>query len=418
MALFDSLKNILGDRPDEEINGVIKDVKSQAPDASDDEIVNAVSNYAPAAKAGTLDKALTNNYVNSKYGLQQRQALENQIASENQGPNYGAGLAALGAGLAGGNAASAGQAYLANKKQDQNQRLNAFDTNAGLEKAENIAREENDPNSDASKMAQNLAIEMGVDPSVAGKLTAARFKLVSPVLQKKFEIAQKALDRKDTLKSNEMIAAGKETERQDKIRDKKEADDKIAAQKKEEYDLSRSTPYGLANTVDDAKKVKDAYVAKNNFDAKLNELISLREEFGGEAGNREAVARGKQLSKDLLLEYKNIAKLGVLSQSDEKIINAIIPDDPLAFNNPFEMATGQDPILANLKKFKADKDKDFENNVMTRVRSGANTEFASSPKPGPQVGVIEDGYRFKGGDPKDPANWEQMGSDPMLAAKR
>src|SRR5690606_32413258 len=89
--------------------------------------------------------------------------------------------------------------------------------------------------------------------------------------------------------------------------------------------------------------------------------------------NREAVARGKQLSKDLLLEYKNMAKLGVLSQADEKIINAIIPDDPLAFSGA--SLVGQDPILSSLEKFKNDSDRDFATRVQTRTRQGlANYE--------------------------------------------
>ena len=128
------------------------------------------------------------------------------------------------------------------------------------------------------------------------------------------------------------------------------------------------TPYGLANSEDDAKKLKEAHEAKSNFDSKIDEMIQLRKEYGGEALNREAVARGKQLSKDLLLEYKNMAKLGVLSKTDEKIINAIIPDDPLAFSAAG--IVGQDPILTTLEKFRSDSERDFQTRVNTRTQKG------------------------------------------------
>lgn len=121
---------------------------------------------------------------------------------------------------------------------------------------------------------------------------------------------------------------------------------------------------GYALTADDAKKLKEAQETKKSFDRKLDELQQLRSEYGVEYMNREAVARGKQLSNSLLLDFKNLAKLGVLSQSDEKIINAIIPEDPLGQ----DYAIGQDPILSGIKKLKGDVNADYESTVSTRMR--------------------------------------------------
>lgn len=162
--------------------------------------------------------------------------------------------------------------------------------------------------------------------------------------------------------------------------DRKEARDERRFQSgivRDEKIQALKTPYGLANTTDDAKQLKEAHESKLNFDSKLNEMINLRKKYGTEYFNREAVSRGKQLSKDLLLEYKNMAKLGVLSKSDEDIINAIIPDDPLGHSLG---APGQDPILSNLTKFKADKDKDFQNRVNTRTREGMEKSNSSKPE--------------------------------------
>lgn len=144
-----------------------------------------------------------------------------------------------------------------------------------------------------------------------------------------------------------------------------------ATMKADEKMQGLQTPFGLANTVDDAKQLKEAYESKKNFDNKIEQMIALREKHGGGAMlNREDVERGKQLSKDLLLEYKNMAKLGVLSKSDEDIINAIIPEDPLQYNSLLDAFQGQDPTLNRLKSFKSDSDNDFQNRVGTRTRSG------------------------------------------------
>lgn len=137
----------------------------------------------------------------------------------------------------------------------------------------------------------------------------------------------------------------------------------IAKQEREvkEQETALDTPYGRTRTAADANIIKQAAVEKQNFDNKLQQMIDLRKQYGAEVFNREAVARGKQLSKDLLLSYKNMAKLGVLSKADEDIINAIIPEDPLAFQSSSLM--GQDPIMARLESFKKDSEKEFSNRL-------------------------------------------------------
>lgn len=197
----------------------------------------------------------------------------------------------------------------------------------------------------------------------------------------------------DQIAQREALAAKAARENQWKTQDFKLREQELlsrAADRKEARDERRfqagivrdeklqglKTPYGLANTVDDAKQLKEAHEAKFNFDSKIQEMIDLRKKYGTEYLNREAVARGKQLSKDLLLEYKNMAKLGVLSKADEDIINAIIPADPLGQ----DWAPGQDPILSNLTKFKADSDRDFATRVQTRTRTGLAQSQSMPPQ--------------------------------------
>ena len=174
------------------------------------------------------------------------------------------------------------------------------------------------------------------------------------------EMASRSLDRRD---------ARDERRFQSGIKD----DEKMQA---------LETPYGRANTLDDAKNLKTAFETKESFDGKLSDMISLREKHsGGAILNRQDVARGKQLSKDVLLAYKDMAKLGVLSKSDEHILNQIIPEDPLEYNSPLAAIQGQDPTLHRLKSFRADSNKDFETKVGTRTRAGIGNVASGAPIP-------------------------------------
>ncbi len=264
-----------------------------------------------------------------------------------------------------------------------------------------------DPNS-ADSVAYRTQIANlfpGMAKSVEG-MSKAQIEAVSPLLAQKI--------RGDTERENR-VAADKlslEKFRQEQAMrqaDKKEMRDYNDQQKRDKETEERTTPLGVANNADDAKKLKEAYESKSNFDKKIQEMIDLRTKHGGGAMmNREDVGRGKQLSKDLLLEYKNMAKLGVLSSSDEAIINAIIPEDPLAYNSPMAAMQGQDPILHRLKKFKGDSDTDFQTRVKTRVKGAPDIAPANAPPKVPTVGEIRKGHRFLGGDPSDPAAWEKV----------
>lgn len=408
--LVDSLRNVLPDADDDELQQHATEMRTRAPGVPDEQLIQA----AGGAQQDVARTQKVNSYVADKFGLggqfapEARQALVDQNKEDASGPAWAAGLAALGAGIAGRDAGAAGANILNMQRQGRESKLNEFDKGKQLamqdqqygQSQEKLARE-SDPNSEESKLAQSLAIDMGMSPEQASKLSAAKFKDFSGVLKNKYEIAERAkakeyeiaernksreddrafkgeqnqLQREALAANKAAMNADREERTAMKLADK---DQKLA-----EKEQALKTPYGLANSVDDAKLLKSAHESKQNFDSKIQEMIKLREDYGGETANREAVARGKQLSKDLLLEYKNMAKLGVLSQSDEKIINAIIPDDPLAFTA--SSLVGQDPILSNLKAFQKDSERDFKTKVATRTREGLSN-YAANP-PGKQLDI-------------------------------
>ena len=180
-----------------------------------------------------------------------------------------------------------------------------------------------------------------------------------------------------TAKQNSLNRAEQRANRAQAARFKAE---ERAEKKAEKLDQKKRDLYvpgiGYALTKTDAKELKDAKDSKESLDKKIGEMISLREKYGAERWNQEAVRRGMQLSKDVLLQYKNLAKLGVLSKSDEDIVNAIIPENPLAW----EAASfkGQDTILPRLKKFQQGLGEDFNNTINNRI----GEREAPKPKPG------------------------------------
>jgi hypothetical protein len=143
---------------------------------------------------------------------------------------------------------------------------------------------------------------------------------------------------------------------------------------------------GTAINADDAKNLKDAAGVKNAFDRKIDAMIALRTKHGGGTiWNRDDVALGKQLASEALVDYKAMAKLGVLSDSDTKLINKVIPEDPLAY----AWTADGDPIGAKLAGLKSGTDEDYKKNVSLRLKTGPLGKLLAGDKPPKDPGDIQ-----------------------------
>jgi hypothetical protein len=349
-----------------------------APDSSPSPAVS-VPSIDPTIREKVLEDVRRKYGLDEKYSAQARKDLASQVQEDEKSIDWGAALSGLGAAIAGTDAGKATgdaltranlrrQNLLANFDKEQKIATDALDTQFKLD----TANEQLDPNSPQSKLAQSLASRMlgGKDFS---QYSAAQIEKLLPSVTKLFEGEQNRLNRLALQQNRSQELQLKSLENQ-----------RSNLEKGQEKLEKLKTPMGFALTEQDAKDLKEGYVQKQKFDSQIQEMIDLRKKYGGEMFNRDAVARGKQLSKDLLLTYKNLAKLGVLSKADEDIINAIIPADPLEFT-PASALTGQDPIMTQLESFKADSEKNFQANLKARLRDYQEPAAAASSKMGPQV---------------------------------
>lgn len=226
------------------------------PIESVDRMPASVPEVAPVS-APTVDPI---EYIKQKYGLSDRfsdqarqKAIEgSQLTGEDK---FSSALMALGAGISGRDPAAAAAARLKDISGQRAQGLEQFDkgragaiANIGLDRdISKMGREdkefadkqaklkrEMDPSSEESKMAQDLAKAMGYQGDTT-KMTAAQFQAFSPALQKKYEIAQKSLDRQETAKAQ---AAAREDARslrremqEERLQTKREREDESDVQK-------------------------------------------------------------------------------------------------------------------------------------------------------------------------------------------
>lgn len=156
----------------------------------------------------------------------------------------------------------------------------------------------------------------------------------------------------------------------------KNQDTEKKTREKEERFIPSLNQYALTSA--DAKDAKEAIATKNSIQNSLSELTKLREKYQGgtvDPRNSEDQARAQQLSTKLLLKYKKLETLGVLSKTDMELIDNLVPKNPLEIN-PSGLV-GQDPTMAKLRSLSNFIDDDF--NIFLEARG---LKFApSSNKP-------------------------------------
>lgn len=243
----------------------------------------------------------------------------------------GAGDAiSAGASAFGGNAPGGSQARLV-ERHDK-------DMEQGKKDIEQKLR--NDANSDISKQYQQLVGQFlqkdPSDPTILG-LTANQIAEKIPAIEKIASLRQqeelKRLQIENTRAIKDQTASEKQTRLADEL----------------------WTPMGQAKTKNDAKILKDAYTGYEGTKSNLDDLIRVRGEKGAEVMDRKAVNQAKTIAADLTVQYKDLAKLGVLSKDDYRLLERLIPSDPLQFDimahTPAALQQARDLIDTRMEAF-------------------------------------------------------------------
>lgn len=237
---------------------------------------------------------------------------------------------AMGVSAKGGNAASGSMQRLMDR-QDK-------DITQG--KADIETKLRNDANSDISKQYQALLGQFmqkdPKDPTILG-MTANQIAEKIPAIEK---IA--SLRQQEELKRLQM-------------ENTKAIKDQTASEKESRLSDELWTPMGQAKTKNDAKILKDAYTGYEGTKTNLDDLIATRKEKGAEVMDRKSVNQAKTIAADLTVQYKDLAKLGVLSKDDYRLLERLIPTDPLQFDvmahTPAALQQARDLIDTRMNAF-------------------------------------------------------------------
>ena len=154
------------------------------------------------------------------------------------------------------------------------------------------------------------------------------------------------------------------------------------------------------------RQYKNKWTALNEFEAGLNDYFRVLEENGGpqtvegfwNAQQRKNIDAAHAL---MTLNLKQAYQGGALDKGLIEIAEKILTDPTgwSSFNGggAAEFKKAAEPIFNNIAYARSQIPEGFRGNATPGGQSG-----------GLQIGHVEDGYRYKGGAPNNPASWEQV----------
>ena len=103
---------------------------------------------------------------------------------------------------------------------------------------------------------------------------------------------------------------------------------------------------------------------------------------------------------NMMLQAKEAYNLGVLNGPDFDILQSVVTD-PRSIKGVITSNNALDTQAAELDRIMSGV---AQTSSQLKPRGGATHTSGQAPK----AGTIEDGHRFKGGDPSNPSNWEKV----------
>lgn len=369
------MKTIFPDEADDDLDETISLVKKHSPGLSEDQIVQIASKVkeqgggAQAEPVSSNPSVDVNNYIKEKYGVGERQRIVDENEQDASGGNVAAALAALGAGIAGRDATSAGQAVLNSQKAARDSKLMNFDKarDLAISDKERATTEEQklarkDPNSEISKAMQQMAVEdYKMDPATAAKIPAEILETRLPGLKYKMERADK--DRELAFKEKESGIKSQLANREQSLKERE------LAQKGTETALKNNSEKAKFDALPEDKKEIVSGLSKKNA-AKIaiaNQIDSVLE-------------NSKNLSeKDQLQQYRQLIK--TLNSSEGA--DAVGTDEAKRLASKLEFAFGN---------FSNDNPTQFGRDIKGFAEDAALTSKAMKDAVASNQGVIDKAY--------------------------